>query len=100
MRGGSLRLRGRFGAFWRWCGRSRVGVFFELLARWVESGSGGGTRVQRGGCGSCLLVCASLVADSIHVTDLLVIGTGPSIVPLSPTTRKHINDLGIRIEVQ
>jgi len=32
--------------------------------------------------------------------DLLIIGTGPSIIPLSPTTRKHINDQGIRIEVQ
>ena len=32
--------------------------------------------------------------------DLLVLGTGPSIVPLSPATRKHINDLGVRVEVQ
>ncbi|KIW09144.1 uncharacterized protein PV09_00080 [Verruconis gallopava] len=32
--------------------------------------------------------------------DLLIIGTGPSIVPVSPATRKLINDLGIRIEVQ
>lgn len=32
--------------------------------------------------------------------DLLVIGTGPKIVPLSPETRKHINDMGIRVEIQ
>ncbi|KAH9828065.1 Protein of unknown function (DUF498/DUF598) [Teratosphaeria destructans] len=32
--------------------------------------------------------------------DLLVLGTGPSIAPLSPQTRQHINDLGIRVEVQ
>jgi NADH dehydrogenase [ubiquinone] 1 alpha subcomplex assembly factor 3 len=33
-------------------------------------------------------------------TDLLIIGTGPNIVPISPATRRYINDLGIRIEVQ
>lgn len=32
--------------------------------------------------------------------DLLIIGTGPRIVPISPATRRYINDLGIRIEVQ
>lgn len=26
-------------------------------------------------------------------------GTGPTIVPVSPATRKHINELGIRLEV-
>jgi hypothetical protein len=31
--------------------------------------------------------------------DLLIIGTGPSIIPISPATRRFINDLGIRIEV-
>ncbi|KAF2755253.1 hypothetical protein EJ05DRAFT_479046 [Pseudovirgaria hyperparasitica] len=31
--------------------------------------------------------------------DLLIIGTGPNVMPISPRTRKHINDLGIRIEV-
>ncbi|OJD36642.1 uncharacterized protein BKCO1_10000144 [Diplodia corticola] len=31
--------------------------------------------------------------------DLLIIGTGATVVPVSPTTRKHINDLGIRLEV-
>ncbi|KAK8174370.1 hypothetical protein BC567DRAFT_151189, partial [Phyllosticta citribraziliensis] len=31
--------------------------------------------------------------------DLLIIGTGATIVPISPTTRRHINDLGIRLEV-
>lgn len=32
--------------------------------------------------------------------DLLILGTGPSILPLSPETRRNINELGIRIEVQ
>lgn len=32
--------------------------------------------------------------------DLLVLGTGEKTLPLSPKTRKEINDLGIRIEVQ
>ncbi|KAH0281494.1 hypothetical protein KCU91_g159, partial [Aureobasidium melanogenum] len=31
--------------------------------------------------------------------DLLILGTGPSILPVSPETRKHISDLGIRLEV-
>lgn len=32
--------------------------------------------------------------------DLLILGTGKSIMPLSPQTRRHINDLGIRVEIQ
>ncbi|KAF1351322.1 hypothetical protein BDV97DRAFT_294811 [Delphinella strobiligena] len=32
--------------------------------------------------------------------DLLILGTGSSIVPVSPATRKRINDLGIRLEIQ
>ncbi|KAF2095383.1 hypothetical protein NA57DRAFT_24989, partial [Rhizodiscina lignyota] len=32
--------------------------------------------------------------------DLLIVGTGPSVKPISPATRKAINDLGIRVEVQ
>lgn len=32
--------------------------------------------------------------------DLLVLGTGPNIVPVSPETRRHISEMGIRIEVQ
>ncbi|BCS29147.1 Mth938-like domain-containing protein [Aspergillus puulaauensis] len=31
--------------------------------------------------------------------DLLILGMGGSILPLSPETRKHINSLGIRVEV-
>jgi uncharacterized protein len=34
------------------------------------------------------------------VVDLLIIGTGSQVIPVSPATRKHINDLGIRLEVQ
>ena len=32
--------------------------------------------------------------------DLLVVGTGRTMLPLSPETRRHINNLGIRVEVQ
>jgi len=32
--------------------------------------------------------------------DLMVLGTGASIVPVSPETRRHINELGVRLEVQ
>lgn len=32
--------------------------------------------------------------------DLLILGTGRTILPLSPKTRQRINELGIRIEVQ
>lgn len=41
------------------------------------------------------------VFDLVHPKpDLLILGTGKSILPLSPETRRHINELGIRIEVQ
>ena len=32
--------------------------------------------------------------------DLLILGTGRTILPLSPETRRHINDLGVRVEIQ
>ncbi|KAF2110924.1 hypothetical protein BDV96DRAFT_527272 [Lophiotrema nucula] len=32
--------------------------------------------------------------------DLLIIGTGPSIMPLAPSVRTYLNDLGIRLDVQ
>lgn len=32
--------------------------------------------------------------------DLLILGLGPSMHPISPETRKHINSLGIRLDVQ
>ncbi|KAF1352857.1 hypothetical protein EJ07DRAFT_168760 [Lizonia empirigonia] len=32
--------------------------------------------------------------------DLLIIGTGPSVLPLAPNVRRYLNDLGIRLEVQ
>ncbi|ROT42056.1 hypothetical protein SODALDRAFT_6128 [Sodiomyces alkalinus F11] len=31
--------------------------------------------------------------------DLLVVGTGPTIRPLSPETRRHIGELGLRVEI-
>lgn len=32
-------------------------------------------------------------------TDLLILGLGPEMRPLSPAVRKHISSLGIRVEV-
>ncbi|KAI9734432.1 MAG: hypothetical protein M1818_006820 [Claussenomyces sp. TS43310] len=32
--------------------------------------------------------------------DLLILGLGPSMAPLSPATRRYINSLGIRVEIQ
>ncbi|QIW98773.1 hypothetical protein AMS68_004291 [Peltaster fructicola] len=32
--------------------------------------------------------------------DLLILGTGPTIAPLSPETRQRLNEMGIRVEVQ
>lgn len=33
-------------------------------------------------------------------TDLLILGLGPFMHPIAPETKKHINSLGIRVEVQ
>jgi NADH dehydrogenase [ubiquinone] 1 alpha subcomplex assembly factor 3 len=32
--------------------------------------------------------------------DLLVIGTGPTVMPIAPAVRRYLNDLGIRLEIQ
>lgn len=32
-------------------------------------------------------------------TDLLILGLGPSVFPVSPRTRGHVNELGIRLDV-
>jgi hypothetical protein len=45
------------------------------------------------------VVFFSWFTDCATVTDLLILGMGASIFPLSPETRKHINSLGIRVEV-
>ena len=33
-------------------------------------------------------------------SDLLILGLGASMYPLSPETKRHINSLGIRVEIQ
>lgn len=38
-------------------------------------------------------------ADGLLYTDLLIIGLGPDMRPLSPATRKHLTGLGLRVEV-
>jgi hypothetical protein len=32
--------------------------------------------------------------------DLLILGTGPGILPLSPKTRNDLTELGVRVEIQ
>lgn len=32
--------------------------------------------------------------------DLLILGLGPGISPVAPETRRYINDMGIRLDVQ
>lgn len=34
------------------------------------------------------------------VTDLLILGLGPHTHPISPETRRYINSLGIRVDIQ
>jgi NADH dehydrogenase [ubiquinone] 1 alpha subcomplex assembly factor 3 len=34
------------------------------------------------------------------IVDLLIIGTGPTTIPIAPAVRKYLNDLGIRLEIQ
>ncbi|KAF4542512.1 hypothetical protein BFW01_g6863 [Lasiodiplodia theobromae] len=64
----------------------------------VAGGSKGKLRDQRG-----MWECDQSAWGVLEVVwpkpDLLIIGTGATVVPISPTTRKHINDLGIRLEV-
>ncbi len=43
--------------------------------------------------------CLNQNADN-KLTDLLILGLGPSMRPIAPEVRKHINSLGIRIDVQ
>lgn len=39
--------------------------------------------------------CANLL-----FLDILVLGLGSTIIPLSPQTKRHINSLGMRVEIQ
>lgn len=41
-----------------------------------------------------------VVATDRRDIDLLILGLGPSTHPISPETRRHINSLGIRVDVQ
>lgn len=38
--------------------------------------------------------------SNLTCVDLLIIGTGPTVLPLAPHVRKYLNDLGIRLEIQ
>ena len=47
-----------------------------------------------------VLICFFTVdANGLAVIDLLIIGMGAAMYPLSPETKKHINALGIRIDI-
>lgn len=41
-----------------------------------------------------------LIFAAFSQADLLILGLGPSVHPISPETRRHINSLGIRVDVQ
>lgn len=49
------------------------------------------------GCGDEAWGVLSLVWPK---PDLLILGLGPSMAPLSPATRQYINSLGIRVDIQ
>lgn len=43
----------------------------------------------------------SIASSNVWVSiDLLIIGTGPRTIPVSPQVRRYLNDLGIRLEIQ
>ncbi len=42
---------------------------------------------------------ASKLVILTRITDLLVLGLGPQIRPLSPEMKRHISSLGMRVEV-
>ena len=45
------------------------------------------------------LAAKLLFSSLILLTDMLILGLGGSMFPLSPETRRHINSLGIRVDV-
>ena len=61
------------GVFWRLCGLSLV--CHGRVSRW-------------------------LFLLTIGSTDLLILGLGPSMRPVAPEVRKHINSFGVRVDVQ
>jgi NADH dehydrogenase [ubiquinone] 1 alpha subcomplex assembly factor 3 len=40
------------------------------------------------------------VETDCEVVDLLIIGTGPTVAPISPAVRSYLNGLGMRLEIQ
>ncbi|KAF2822723.1 hypothetical protein CC86DRAFT_300802 [Ophiobolus disseminans] len=41
------------------------------------------------------------VLELVHPRpDLLIIGTGPSVIPIAPAVRQYLNGLGLRLEIQ
>jgi NADH dehydrogenase [ubiquinone] 1 alpha subcomplex assembly factor 3 len=47
-----------------------------------------------------MLVCTCMLAFADIIVDLLIIGTGPTVIPIAPAVRKYLNDLGMRLEIQ
>ena len=41
-----------------------------------------------------------LLYSNSSLIDLLIIGTGPYVTPISPAVRTYLNNLGIRLEIQ
>jgi uncharacterized protein len=86
---------------------------WERNGNWLIARDSGMLVMRLGGClGWCgrNLVCSSFFtflpfdfqesyADEIYV-DLLILGLGKEMRPISPKTRQFINSLGIRVDVQ
>jgi NADH dehydrogenase [ubiquinone] 1 alpha subcomplex assembly factor 3 len=71
-------------------------------------GAVGGAAGNVGGAGvgaseawyACTSDVATVEVVANHVVDLLIIGTGPTTIPIAPAVRRYLNDLGIRLEIQ
>lgn len=48
----------------------------------------------------CIQSCGPRWKSADCETDILIIGTGPQVLPLAPAVRTYLNGLGIRLEVQ
>ncbi|KAF2675860.1 hypothetical protein K458DRAFT_492827 [Lentithecium fluviatile CBS 122367] len=98
------------------CGVLLVGGEAFRWRPWIRGNGEGGTGVQGAGGNDKMRVTGRLlnqkgqwevpdgawgVLDLVFPKpDLLIIGTGPSVVPIAPGVRKYLNGLGIRLEIQ
>lgn len=68
---------------------------------WTTNASGEATRLRNAKGQFQIQDQAWAILDLLWPKpDLLILGTGPTIAPLSPETRQRLNEMGIRVEVQ